>query len=100
MSVGGRSACLLSATDAVALQFKTPQTERVSEFQFGGDFVWHPPAELIAQSNLQRFIDKNKLGTYGVLMQRSITDIAWLWNTRLRALDIEISPPYSHIDVY
>src|SRR5437660_9660433 len=97
MSVGGRSACQLSATDAVALQFKTPQTERVSEFQFGGDFVWHPPAELIAQSNLQRFIDKNQLGTYDMLMQRSITDIAWFWNTVLRDLDIQLSRPYSQI---
>src|SRR5437899_1434337 len=97
MSVGGRSACQLSATDAVALQFKTPQTERVSEFQFGGDFVWHPPAELIAQSNLQRFIDKNQLGTYDMLMQGSITDIAWFWNTVLRDLDIQFSKPYSQI---
>ena len=97
MSVGGRSAYQLSATDAVALQFKTPQTERVSEFQFGGDFVWHPPAELIAQSNLQRFIDKNQLGTYDVLMQRSITDIAWFWDTVLRDLDIQFSRPYSQI---
>src|SRR5438876_3465305 len=97
MSVGGRSACQFSATDAVALQFKTPQTERVSEFQFGGDFVWHPPAELIAQSNLQRFIDKNQLGTYDVLMPRSITDIAWFWDTVLRDLDIQFSRPYSQI---
>src|SRR5438270_698592 len=97
MSVGGRSACQLSATDAVALQFKTPQTERVSEFQFGGDFVWHPPAELIAQSNLQRFIDKNQLGTYDMLMQRSITDIAWFWDTVLSDLDIQFSKPYSQI---
>src|SRR6266704_3635039 len=97
MSVGRRSACQLWATDAVALQFKTPQTERVSEFQFGGDFVWHPPAELIAQSNLQRFIDKNQLGTYDVLMQRSITDIAWFWDTVLRDLDIQFSRPYSQI---
>src|SRR5438128_6896325 len=97
MSVGGRSACQLSATDAVAPQFKTPQTERVSEFQFGGDFVWHPPAELSAQSNLQRFIDKNQLGTYDVLMQRSITDIAWFWDTVLRDLDIQFSRRYSQI---
>ena len=97
MSVGGRSTCQLSATGAVALQFKTPQTERVSEFQFGGDFVWHPPAELIAQSNLQRFIDKNQLGTSDVLMQRSITDIAWFWDTVSRDLDIQFSRPYSQI---
>src|SRR5205807_6474015 len=45
----------------------------------------------------QRFIDKNQLGTYDMLMQRSITDIAWFWNTVLRDLDIQFSKPYSQI---
>jgi len=35
----------------------------VGEFQFGGEFVWHPTPELIAQSNLQRFIKKHALGS-------------------------------------
>jgi hypothetical protein len=33
----------------------TTQTARMSQFQFGGEFVWHPTPELIAQSNLQSF---------------------------------------------
>jgi acetyl-CoA synthetase len=69
----------------------------VSEFQFGGEFVWHPPPELVAQSNLRRFIDKHQLGSYDALMKRSTTDIAWFWNTVLRDLDIQFSKPYSQI---
>src|SRR5256714_5390715 len=73
------------------------QTHAVSEFQFGGDFVWHPAPELVAQSNLQRFIEKHELGSYDALMQRSTTDIAWFWDTVLGDLDIQFYKPYSHV---
>jgi len=69
----------------------------VSEFQFSGEFVWHPTPKLIAQSNLQRFIDKHQLGSYDELMRRSTTDIAWFWDTVLRDLDIQFYKPYSQI---
>ncbi len=69
----------------------------MSEFQFGGEFVWHPTPELIAQSNLQRFIDKHALGSYGELMRRSTTDIAWFWDTILRDLDIQFYKPYARV---
>ena len=76
---------------------RSAQTPRVSEFQFGGQFVWHPPPELIAQSNLQRFIGTHALGSYGELMRRSTTDIAWFWNTVLRDLGIQFYKPYSDV---
>ena len=69
----------------------------MSEFQFGGEFVWHPTPELIAKSNLQRFIDQHQLGSYEELMRRSTTDIAWFWDTVLRDLDIQFYKPYSQI---
>jgi len=69
----------------------------VSEFQFGGEFVWHPTPELIAQSNLQRFIEKHRLGSYGELMRRSTSDIAWFWDAVLRDLDIQFYKFYSHV---
>jgi len=69
----------------------------VSQFQFGGEFVWHPSAKLIAQSNLQQFISKHRLGSYDELMRRSTTDIAWFWDTVLRGLDIEFYKPYSQV---
>jgi acetyl-CoA synthetase len=69
----------------------------VSEFHFGGEFVWRPTPELIAQSNLQQFIEKHGLGSYHELMRRSTTDIAWFWDTVLRDLDIQFYKPYSQI---
>src|SRR6266536_4209192 len=92
--VGGHG---LQRAPAVALQFKTGHTSRVREFQFGGEFVWRPTPELIAQSNLQRFIYKHALGSYEELMRRSTTDIAWFWDTVLRDLGIQFYKPYSHV---
>ena len=69
----------------------------MSEFQFGGEFVWWPSPELIAKSNLQQFIEKHRLGSYDELMRRSTTDIAWFWDTVLRDLDIQFYKPYSRI---
>ena len=69
----------------------------MSEFQFGGEFVWHPTPELIAQSNLQRFIEEHALGSYGELMRRSASDVAWFWNSVLRDLDIQFYKPYSRV---
>jgi acetyl-CoA synthetase len=69
----------------------------VSEFQFGGEFVWHPTPELVARSNLQRFIGKHELGSYDELMQRSTTDIAWFWDTVISDLEVQFYKPYSGI---
>ena len=69
----------------------------MSEFQFGGEFVWHPPPDLVAQSNLHRFIEKNGLSSFDGLMRKSTTDIAWFWDTVLSDLDIQFSKPYSQI---
>ena len=83
--------------EAVALQLKNAHNLCVSEFQFGGEFVWHPSPELIAQSNLQQFIDKHQLGSYDELMQRSTTDIPWFWDTVLRDIDVQFYKPYSQV---
>ncbi len=69
----------------------------MSDFQFGGEFAWHPTPDLIAQSNLQRFIERHALGSYEELMRRSTTDIAWFWDTVLRDLGIQFYKPYSHV---
>ena len=69
----------------------------MSEFQFGGEFVWWPSPELIAKSNLQQFIDKHRLGSYDELMRRSTTDVAWFWDSVLRELSIDFYRPYSRV---
>ena len=76
---------------------KDGHTLKVSEFQFGGEFVWWPSPELIAKSNLQQFIDKQRLGSYDELMRRSTTDIAWFWDSILRDLRIQFYKPYSRV---
>jgi acetyl-CoA synthetase len=76
---------------------KNTHTLSVSEFQFGGEFVWHPTPELVAQSNLQRFIQKHELSSYDELMRRSTTDIAWFWDVVLGDLDIQFYKPYSRV---
>jgi hypothetical protein len=60
-----------SATEAVALQLKSAHNHGVSEFQFGGKFVWWPSPELIAKSNLQQFSEKHRLGSYDELMRHA-----------------------------
>lgn len=69
----------------------------MSELQFGGEFVWHPTPELIARSNLQRFIETHGLGSYDELMRRSTSDIDWFWNTVLSDLDIQFYKLYSRV---
>jgi acetyl-CoA synthetase len=69
----------------------------VSKSQFGGKFVWHPPPELVRQSNLLRFMDKCQLGSYDELMRRSTADIPWFWEMVLRELDVHFDRPYSEI---
>jgi acetyl-CoA synthetase len=69
----------------------------VSEFQFGGEFVWHPSPELIAQSNLQSFINRHRLGSLDELMRRSTTGIPWFWDTVLRDLGVEFYKPYEKV---
>src|SRR5207253_3368501 len=61
------------------------------------EFVWLPTPELIAQSNLQRFINKHALGSYEELMRRSTTDITWFWDTVLCDLEVQFYKPYSRV---
>ena len=52
------------------------------------DIVWRPTPELIAQSNLKRFMGRHGLQSLDELQQRSTTDIAWFWDAVLQQLDV------------
>jgi acetyl-CoA synthetase len=65
--------------------------------EFGGDIVWRPTPELIAQSNLKRFMDWHGLGSLPELMRRSTEDIAWFWDAVLKDLDIVFYQPYTQM---
>lgn len=68
-----------------------------STFPFGQDIVWKPNASWIAQSNLNRFMTKHGIRNYDELMEKSINDIHWFWNSVLEDLDIQFFEPYSKI---
>jgi acetyl-CoA synthetase len=66
-------------------------------FDFGREIVWRPSRELIAQSNLTRFMNQHGLHSQDELHQRSITDLDWFWNAVLQDMDIRFRKPYSQV---
>src|SRR5436189_5921936 len=66
-------------------------------FDFGGDIVWRPTPDLMAQSHLQRFMHKHDLNSLPELLARSTTDIEWFWNAVLSDLDIRFRQPYTRV---
>jgi len=66
-------------------------------FPFGQEVAWQPNAEWIAQSNLQRFMDRHGIDSYDALMSRSVEDIGWFWDAVMKDLDIRFEQPYSQI---
>ena len=69
----------------------------MEKFEFGGEIVWRPTPELIAQSHLKRFMERQGIGSLDELMRRSSSDIAWFWEAVLQELDIQFYSPYSRI---
>ncbi len=63
----------------------------------GGEIVWRPPPELVAHSNLRRFMRAHGLASLADLQQRSVTNIEWFWDAVLSDLDIRFRRPYSRI---
>lgn len=66
-------------------------------FPFGQDIAWQPNPDWIAQSNLQRFMDRHAIGSYDALLTRSFEDISWFWDAVMEDLDIRFTHPYSQI---
>src|SRR2546425_12133407 len=69
----------------------------MEKFEFGGEIVWRPTPELIAQSHLTRFMDRHGIGSLDELTRRSTADIAWFWDAVLQELAIQFYSPYSKI---
>src|SRR5213083_119616 len=62
-----------------------------------GEIVWRPTPELIAGSNLKRFMDAHGLASLEDLQRRSVTDIAWFWDAILKTLGIRLDQPYARV---
>jgi len=66
-------------------------------FDFGGEIVWRPTPEIIAQSRLKQFMDQYGLTTFDELLRYSTTDLEWFWQAVLKFLDIQFYKPYSQV---
>src|SRR5512139_3624134 len=66
-------------------------------FDFGGEIVWRPTPEIIAQSRLKQFMDQHGLATFDELLQHSTADLEWFWDAVLKFLDIQFYLPYSQV---
>src|ERR1044071_1621622 len=66
-------------------------------FESTGEIVWRPTPELVAQSNLKRFMDRHRLRSLEELQERSTSDIAWFWEADLDDLHIRFRRPYSRL---
>jgi acetyl-CoA synthetase len=66
-------------------------------FDFGGEIVWRPTPDLIAQSRLKQFMDHYELATFDELLRYSTSDLDWFWDATLKFLDIRFYQPYSQV---
>ena len=72
-------------------------TSSSDSFPFGQEVVWTPDSEVIANSNLRRFMDQHGLADLSALRARAASDVGWFWDAVLDDLDIEFYEPYDEI---
>ncbi|MCS3664053.1 acetyl-CoA synthetase [Salinibacter ruber] len=75
----------------------TDMSPAPNSFPFGQDVVWTPDPDVVADSNLRRFIDRHDLADLSALRTRAASDVAWFWEAVLDDLDIEFYDPYDQI---
>ena len=66
-------------------------------FPFNQEIVWRPTPDVVASTNLMRFMQRHGLGSIQELQERSTADIAWFWDAALKDLDIRFRTPYTDI---
>jgi len=66
-------------------------------FPFNQETVWEPRADWIADSNLQRFMDRHGIASYDALLQRATDDVGWFWEATLEDLGIAFYTEYDQI---
>ena len=69
----------------------------MEKFKSSSEIVWRPSAELVAGSNLKRFMDRHGLPSLEDLQRRSTSDIAWFWEAIFQELDIRFYEPYARV---
>jgi len=69
----------------------------MSEFNFGGEFVWFPTPAYTEGSHLQRFMAEHGLVSLDALQAKATGDIAWFWDAVMQYLDVQFYEPYRQI---
>ncbi|MGH7774275.1 MAG: AMP-binding protein [Candidatus Binatia bacterium] len=69
----------------------------MEQFEFGGEIVWRPTSEVVAQSRLKRFMDRHGITNLDELMRRSTQELEWFWNAVMEDLGIEFYEPYTRV---
>ncbi|WP_290623888.1 MULTISPECIES: AMP-binding protein [unclassified Archaeoglobus] len=60
-------------------------------------FVWHPPKELVEESNVKAFMDAEGFSDYKQMVEKSTDDIEWWWNKAVEWLNVEWFEPYKKV---
>ncbi|MGH9033418.1 MAG: AMP-binding protein, partial [Acidimicrobiia bacterium] len=61
------------------------------------EIAWRPSPELVAQSNVGRFMARHGLADFDELLARSIAEPEWFWDAVVRFLGIEFTLPYDRV---
>jgi acetyl-CoA synthetase len=69
----------------------------VDTFPFGQRVAWEPNPKWIAESNLQRFMNRHGIAEIDQLIERAAEDPGWFWDAALKDLGIEFYEPYSNV---
>ncbi len=60
-------------------------------------FIWHPPKELVEESNVKAFMDAEGLPDYRQMVKKSTEDIEWWWSKAVEWLNVEWFKPYEKV---
>jgi acetyl-CoA synthetase len=65
--------------------------------------IFHPPEELVKESNIKKWMDKRNIKSYSELIKKCEEDPEWFWDELAQELDwfkpytkiLEWDPPYA-----
>ncbi|HED04315.1 MAG TPA: hypothetical protein ENI60_06070, partial [Candidatus Fraserbacteria bacterium] len=60
-------------------------------------YAFIPSPELVAQSNVQKFMNHHRIKDYHELVKRSTADITWFWEAVVKQLELEFFEPYEKV---
>lgn len=67
------------------------------QFEPYPDIVWQPTEELLANSQIQKFINAAGVKDYDELLSKSDNDPEWFWNAAIKFLDIKFYQDYDKV---